>query len=569
MMEKTRIGFKQILRSICRVVFGDDRWLKLDLRMVTYLIMVTIIASSLSYLPMGMSDSSMRASGEGFSPSEYSFMLIETANDFTTNGWSGNGSESNPFILEDKILGSIGNYAYIQISNTDCYFEIRNCQLLLMEVTFGSLSNGKIEDCTFVNSSISIFNSSSCRIIGNEFSYAKYDEGEAIWLSVSSDCEIQQNHFSYGSAGISIYACNNTIISDNIFTEFTRAAVSPDLSNTTLRNNVFENTGIRIEFWDSRIAGRPPVLENNSVNGKDIGFFYNITETQIDADLHGQIILGNCTEITIVDGTFVACSTGVQFLECTNCTIDGTTVSDCWQGISIEGSPQTRIVDCQVNNSPDEGIFLSSSPFYRIENCTLEGNLNGILPHIYSNNGTVVNCTIRGSKYAYLSDNAGVGIYLSNNSTAIGNTITGNNIGIFIYGGHCLVVQNTITYNEYGIYLGEEYDGYGEDCFANRIYGNDIGWNHQANAYDACYRYNEWDDGIGEGNGWSDYYGIGYYQISYSSIDHYPRFIPEGGIPLFFVHLGIGVLSGITIVVLLVITQNRRNSRSVGYLQNT
>ncbi|PNX50373.1 MAG: hypothetical protein BV458_13360 [Thermoplasmata archaeon M9B2D] len=184
----------------------------------------------------------------------------------------------------------------------------------------------------------------------------------------------------------------------------------------------------------------------------------------------------------------------------------------------------------------------------------------GFLPHIYSNNGTVANCTIKGNKEAIISGYYGIGLYLSNNSTAIGNIVTENYIGIFIYGGYCLVVQNTVTFNDYGIWLGEAYDGYGERPYGNRIYGNDIGWNNQANAHDAAWRFNEWDDGISEGNGWSDYYGIGYYQISRDSIDHYPRFIPEGGIPLFFIHIGVGVFSGIFAVVLLAIMLKRRGS---------
>ncbi|MDH4214400.1 MAG: right-handed parallel beta-helix repeat-containing protein [Candidatus Thorarchaeota archaeon] len=543
--------------------------MKQKLIMVACLTVFIIITSFLSYLPMGLNVPSFCESREDFSQSAYDYMEIDTAEDFIANGWSGNGSESNPFVLEDKTLGSIGNYLYIRILDIDYYFEIRNCQLLLAEITFVSVSNGKINECTLVNSSISIDYSSYCDIIRSTFSYNLYDIGETIWMYESSHCEILQNQFNYGHTGIAMYACNDTIISDNTFIEFTYGAISPDLANTTLRNNIFENTGIRIEFWDTRIANNPPVLENNSVNGKDIGLFYNITETQIDADLYGQIILGNCTEITISGGTLVACTTGVQFLVCVNCTVDGTIISDCWQGMYIERSPRTRIVDCQVNNSLEEGIFLSQSPFYRIENCTLEDNLNGILPHIYSNNGTIVNCTIRGNRLPYLAIDAGVGLFLSNNSTAIGNTISENSVGLYIYGGHCLVVQNSITYNDYGICLGTAYDGYGERCYANRIYRNDIGWNDQANAYDGCYYYNEWDDGVGEGNGWSDYYGIGPYQISRDSIDHYPRLIPEGGIPLFFIHLSIGILSSITLIVLLIVTLKRRGTIGLRQKPNT
>jgi parallel beta-helix repeat protein len=542
--------------------------MKLGSTITAVLLIGAVIVSSASYLPMNMNESSIRSLVEDPIHSNSDTIRIDSVDDFAAGGWSGNGTESDPFVLENKALGSTENYGYVTILNTDCYFVIRGCYLLLMDVAFGSLSHGRIEDCTLVNSSLAISDSSKCTVIGNEFSYSAYDM-ETIFMVRTSDCEIRQNHFSYGFYGIMIFASNNTIISDNAFAEFTYGAISGDLSKTTLTNNVFDNTGVKIEVWDSQIASSPPVLDNNSVNGKDIGFFYNIEDVQIEAELYGQIILGNCTETTVVGGTFVACTTGVQFAGCANCTIDGTIVSDCWQGISIESSTGTRIVDCHVSNSLEDGIFLSSSPFYRIENCTLQDNLNGILPHIYSNNGTVVNCTIKRNKSVYLSAYVGVGIFLSNNATAIGNTLTGNNVGIFIYGGHCLVVQNLITYNEYGIYLAEEYDGYGENCYANRIYGNDIGWNRQVNAYDASWRYNEWDDGISEGNGWSDYYGIGYYQISYNSIDHFPRFLPEGGIPLFFIHLSAGIISSIMLTALLIVTLKRHGVTGLRRMQNT
>lgn len=536
--------------------------------MVTLLIIAVLATSYVSYLSLEVIGSSIWLPNNDFRHSDYGIMRIEKPDDFISNGWSGDGSESNPFTLQNQALGPIGTDGYIQIINTTCYFVIRNCQLLLMDIFFVSLSNGRIDDCTFVNSSILVWNSSDCTIIKNDFLHNRYYGEETILIGESSDCEIQQNHLSEGFYGVLIYTCNDTIISDNTFTGFIYGAVSGDLTNTTLASNVFVNTGIRIEFWDSHIAASPPVLENNSVNGKEIGFFYNIADTQIEADVYGQIILGNCTELSVIGGNFEACAVGVQLVGCTNCTANGATVSDCWQGIYVERSKRTRIIDYQVSNCCEEGIFLSKSPFYEIRNCTLQDNLNGILPHIYSNNGTVANCTIRGSKSLSISGYIGVGINLSNNSTAIGNTITENNIGIFIYGAHCLVLDNLIIFNEYGIVLGEAYTGYGESPYGSQIYRNDIGWNHQANAYDASWRYNEWDDGVSTGNGWSDYYGIGYYQVSRNGVDHYPRYIPEGGISLFFIHLSLGFVLGIAAIVLVVIALKKRSSISIRYPQS-
>ena len=274
------------------------------------------------------------------------------------------------------------------------------------------------------------------------------------------------------------------------------------------------------------------------------------------ADQYGQVILGNCNDTTVIGGTFIDCSTGVQIISCNNCTVQSASISDCsWQGITAERSAHTRIIDSQVRNCSEEGIFLSICPFYTIENCTLEdNNFRGTYPHIYSNNGTVANCTIRRNGLF----GGGAGISLSNNSTAIGNTITGYYYGIYIYGGYCLIVDNVITHNGFGIVIGELFTGYGESPHGNRIYGNEIGWNYGANAVDTSWSSNQWDDGVSLGNSWSDYYGIGFYQISEGTVDHFPKLLPEGGVPLFFIHVGIGVSSGI-IIIAIILKRRARN----------
>lgn len=496
---------------------------------------------------------------EDFNHSDSVYIDIRNESAFIDYGWSGNGTELDPFVLENQAFGTIGDYGYIQIHNTDSYFVIRNCQMLLMEITFWEMSNGRIEECTFINSSIVIHESLDCSLIDNEFSFDAWGD-VTVWLLSTSGCEIRENQFTYGFTGLGINYSNDTIISDNIFTDLTYGAISGDFANTTIVNNTFDRTGVRMEFWDSRIEDNPPTIQNNLVNGLELGIFFSLVGTEIDGTQYGQIILGNCNETTVVGGTFTNCVSGMQIISSINCTIDSTIVSDCsLQGITAERSAQIRIVDSYVRNSGEKGIFLSQCPFYNIENCTLEDNLGGISPHIYSNNGTIVNCTIKNSKpldseyFALIG-----GIYLSNNATAIGNTITNNNVGIYIYGANCLVVDNVITHNGYGIYMDDFYSGYGERTYGNRIYGNDIGWNDIANAYDRGFNTNEWDDGVSIGNAWSDYYGIGPYQISRLAIDHFPRLLPEGGISLFVIHLGVGIPVSIMLVGILVVKLKRR-----------
>ncbi|MFW9768346.1 MAG: NosD domain-containing protein [Candidatus Thorarchaeota archaeon] len=486
---------------------------------------------------------------------------IEIGNDsdFIDQGWSGNGTEIDPFVLQNQGLGVSGDTGFIEIRNTSSHFVIRNCQLLLLDIIFFGVSNGKIEGSTLTNCSIIFDSSHDCVLLDNDIFYSTYGY-ENLWLLRTTGCEIRENQFSGGFIGISLEQSNDTTIADNTFIDHTFGAVSGDFGNTTLINNTFQGTGIKMEFWDPRIDDMPPKFINNSVNGKPPGIFFNLVDAEIDGSDYGQIILARCNETTVVGGSISNCVSGVQLIQSINCTIDGITISDCtWQGITAEWSPRIRIVDSHISNGDEFAIFMSQCPFYFIDNCTIADNLGGIHPHIYSNNGTIKNCTITRNKppeSEYFQTVAG--LHLSNNATAIGNTITENNVGIIIYGAYCLVIDNVITYNGYGIYITDTYDGYGEAPYANRIYGNDIGWNYMRNAYDNTLNYNQWDDGVSIGNAWSDYYGIGYYEIARDTYDHFPSFLPKGGIPLFYIHVGVGIPTSIAIIVALIMVSKRR-----------
>lgn len=527
--------------------------MKREIGVVTILLLTSIILSSFSYFPEKNKLSYPQLAGD-FATSDSVYIDIANNSAFIAYGWLGSGTEIDPFVLQYQTLGQYEDYGSLLIHSTDAHFVIRNCHFLLMDIVFWSLSNGRIEDCTFTNSSVTLSETIDCIITDNVFSYSTYDEN-SIRITKSQNCEITRNSLSDGFTGIFLDNSNDTIISNNRFTDFKFGAITGDLANTTFTNNELIRTGIRLEFWYPGLAQNLPVLENNTVNGKEPGIFFNLVGAYLETEQYGQIILGNCNDTTVSGGVFVNCATGVQLAGCHNCTLDSISVLDCsWDGLYVERCPQTTIRNCLVLNCSEIGIFLSLSPFYTIENCTLRDNLEGILPHIYSNNGTVVNCIIIGKG----PDFYGTGINLSNNSTAIGNTISENYRGIFVYGAHCLVVNNTITRNGYGIVLGEAYAGYGERPYSNRIYGNEIGWNSLGNAYDSSYRFNEWDDGVSIGNSWSDYYGIGYYVIARDVVDHFPRLLPNDGIPLFYIHFGVVLTSIIAIVPILVIAMKRR-----------
>jgi parallel beta-helix repeat protein len=264
------------------------------------------------------------------------------------------------------------------------------------------------------------------------------------------------------------------------------------------------------------------------VNGKELGFFHNQSNIDMNVDQYGQVIFLNCNNTIIQGGVFRNCTSGIQVWYCNNITIEESIVEDCrWFGIQIENSEEVTIRNCNVARCYS-GIVLSHSPFCKITHCVTEDNTRTGIG--VSNNGTVINCIIRGNQIG--------GLGLTDNATAIGNNVSYNARGISIYGGHCLVVNNTVTYNNgTGIYISDVFSSDNAPYF-NRLYGNRIGWNGR-NARDYG-TFNEWDDGVGIGNYWSDYYGIGVYEFLFG-VDHYPRKYPEGSIPQFHIDAGIAI----------------------------
>ncbi|MFW9959360.1 MAG: NosD domain-containing protein [Candidatus Odinarchaeota archaeon] len=481
---------------------------------------------------------------------------LQDSMDFIEIEWLGNGTEIDPFVLENQTLGSLTGGGYLSISSSNDYRVLKNCQLLLMVCSFREISNLRIIGCTFINSTIHFYQSQDCGINENEFLF-NYGH-ETVTISDSTRFELKQNRFEYGFDGISIVRSNDTIISGNRFVSLTRGGVYGDFTNITLVNNIFEGTGINMLHWNPQQAYALPFVSNNTVNGKYLALFLNITDARIDAEQYGQIILGNCNNTVIIGGTFSNCGCGVELTTCDNITLYGATVSDCsWNGIEIYQSTKITLADCTITNCSNLGVFLTVSPFYKIINCSISDNLEGgITSHVHSNNGTVMNSNISG--------NHGAGLEISDNTTAIGNSVSYNTWGLTIYGAYCLVINNTVTYNNYtGISINNIFSGYASYPAYNRVFGNSIGWNGYHNAIDYGHS-NYWDDGVSIGNSWSDYYGFGVYTISWDGIDHYPDILPNGSITLFQIHL-ILVLAFIGIITALIMVKLKNRFQNLAW----
>jgi len=367
-------------------------------------------------------------------------------------------------------------------------------------------------------------------IVGNTIQNC-YD---GINLDGSDNNNITNNTLSSSTAnGITLYSSSNNTINGNTLStnnhgiDLTRSSSNPITGNTisdngagmvlsvstgnTITGNSFVNDGfIVMDSYQNTVA-------NNYVNGKPLVYLEGESDIVInDTEDVGQVVLVNCTNITIQGQDLSNTSAGVE-LWCTyHCLVTGNIISNnsigvylrysgnnaitgntvrstiSWDGISIWGCSNNIITDNTVSSSNWYGIYLTSS-----NNNVLAGNnistsnMQGI--HLRTSDSN----SITGNTIADNSD----GIFLLSSR---GNTITDNTIstnrgyGIWPGYGSCnnIITENTVSNNPFGIVLTVSSDN-------NRIFHNNL-INNDQNAYDACS--NIWDnDYPSGGNYWDDY----------------------------------------------------------------
>jgi parallel beta-helix repeat protein len=183
---------------------------------------------------------------------------------------------------------------------------------------------------------------------------------------------------------------------------------------------------------------------------------------------------------------------GADFLESNDCSI-----SDCY----------IRGVGCGINMTITERILVHDN---WVEDCWWAIMLCGAIDSQLSDN--------------YLTNNeVGINSQGAIHTTVYNNTIVDNMKGLTTSHSctgwnitHCSFLNNTNV----GIELTATTENF-------TLFNNRIGWNG-VNARDDGLL-NKWDDGIAQGNAWSDYSGMGVYAIpgAASSVDNFPSILHD------------------------------------------
>jgi len=187
---------------------------------------------------------------------------------------TGQGTYSDPYVIEDLIIDGGSTESCIYIKNSDVYFKVENCTLYNSGgstnagIRLSYVNNSQLvnNNCSFNSYGIYLYHSGNNTALGNT---ASVNEDYGICLYYSDNNNISGNIVNYNYRGIYSSDSNNNIISGNI-ANYNVNGIHLDFNNdnTLSRNTASNNShGIHLFFSDNNI------ISGNIINNNSIGIY--------------------------------------------------------------------------------------------------------------------------------------------------------------------------------------------------------------------------------------------------------------------------------------------------------
>ncbi len=431
-----------------------------------------------------------------------------TAENGTTHG---NGSATNPYVIENWSIDAQGKSYGIWIENTRAHFIIRNC----------TVYNATATDTA--------------------------PDGVGIYLDNVTNATIYNNTiYDNAQYNVELESSSNVSIANNTLYDAPFGVLVED-SYSSIHNNTLSGCGF-VVYGDESIMSSQNITTDNTVNGRPVYYIKNEDMNNSTAPTDaGQIILGNVTNyiisgvafendsigvfvgyssnITVENSTFSGAMDAIYTYNVDNVTIANNSISSSgWNGIRAESSENLTVLNNTVQGSGYYGIL-----FYPASNSIIAGNRvfnsSGTNVYLYYSNGNSIyrniiygsrntyGLLLRSSQYNMVWNNtmfgnnrAGIYVYYASNNAIWNNTVRDNpQYGLRIYHGN----DNNVTHNlflnngEYGVGI---FYGAGNIIMNNSFYyNNGTGDNYTPGLYQAYDNSedNEWNMSVG--NYWRDW----------------------------------------------------------------
>lgn len=326
----------------------------------------------------------------------------------TDEGWLGNGTEENPYLITGWEVAALGSDAGIYVGNTTDHFIISNCYvhnasaacILLFNVTNATVI-GNI--CENSQQGIDIVSSENVNVAGNNCTMAF----DGIRVVASDTCNLTGNSCTGNLVGLAAHGSANITLESNTLSY---NVVSGLHMNLTERSVALNNTCA----WN--LYGTYMV---------DCSLVY-LNSTEWDDNRGGGLWMYHCYDVTAErnrarnshDGP------GLRVEGSGRCTLDGNTAEGCGEGIRCTGSDDCDIRDNHCSRNTGDGIRAESSGRLRVVDNECSDNGGHAVSSSGCDDGWIERnrCTGSGGLGVLCSHSSGCGI--------VRNTCTGNANGI-------------------------------------------------------------------------------------------------------------------------------------------
>ncbi len=321
---------------------------------------------------------------------------------------------------------------------------------------------------------------------------------------------------------------NNVTISDNIFQENDIGIYLHYSENITMKNNTFFSDGIYLSFYGADLNElNTHTIENNTIDGRPIRYYKNDKNIVVPSD-SGQVLVFNCTNVTIQNMNISNINTAMQISFCSKVEISDNIIFNTFYGIMTRLTTDFYFSLNEIYDNSYSGLSIESVNNSIITMNNFTNNRYGI----YMEYGTFDDVNYI-SNNRFIDNNNGIWIRLSIGDLYVYHNLfgpdNGKAIGIELYSQNVLVNENIIANNNRGVYssVGALDNHYYHNTFINNNANALTDWN------------NTWDNGYPSGgNYWHDYTGSdsnndgigdtpknipGYYDV-----DNYPLMHPFG-----------------------------------------
>ncbi|MBD3408303.1 MAG: hypothetical protein GF411_19425 [Candidatus Lokiarchaeota archaeon] len=318
----------------------------------------------------------------------------------------------------------IDNYGLCTIDNTTIAnasgigIKLNNFE----DVKISNVSIDNPQDGIVLTSGINL-DLSNCSINNSFGTAVDIDSSELISLDNTTVIDSFEGIRVTRSDNISLVGCevNNSIYAGIYLSSNT---------NVTMQDNHMYRCGLTVE--NLPIAA-PATGSGNTVNGLTLGWYGSLADHVIDGETHGQILLGNCDNVTIEGGNFSRVHTGVTFYLSFDCAIQNAILgNNSHRGIQIYSAQRTRVENCTISDTGTKGIEVTSSEGCIIHNNTLDSVGLAITGNTIGEwNMSCLDNTVNGLPLLYLFTESGLEY-----TTTFGQIILVNSTFIRITSGH-------------------------------------------------------------------------------------------------------------------------------------